>query len=101
MAQQKITMKSKSGIAFDTFWKKYPLHMAKANAEREWNRLSARDQRDAFNGIDRYREHCLRTGVAFKYANGWLADRRWTDEYDEPARPSAPQQEIPGDMEIW
>ena len=71
-------------ITFEEFWEKYPLHKAKQDAEKVWKRLSAKDQRAAFNGIDRYKEYLQRTGISIKYAHGWLNGRRWEDEYEEP-----------------
>jgi hypothetical protein len=94
-------MRNKVVITFETFWEKYPLHKAKKDAERAWNRLSAKDQRAAYNAIDSYCESCRKTGVAFKYAQGWLNGRRWEDEDDGPVPQQPPQQEAPESMEIW
>lgn len=95
----------KSDITFKMFWEKYPLHKAKGPAERAWDRLSAKDRRAAYEGIDRYREYCQQTGVSMKYAHGWLNDRRWEDEYDEtPAdnkKPAPPEEPLNTEMEIW
>lgn len=92
-------------ITFEEFWKKYPLHKSKGPAERAWNRLTARERLAAFNGIERYIEYCRSANIAFKYAQGWLNDRRWTDEYDDEqpsARPmAAPSEPLPTEMEIW
>lgn len=95
MANRKIT--------FEEFWKKYPLHKAKEPAERAWNRLSARDRHAAFNGIEAYRESCMRSGASIKYAGGWLNDRRWEDEADEPVKTVArlPEKEKPKSMDSW
>jgi len=91
-------------IPFDVFWKKYPLHTAMGPAERAWNRLSAKDRRDAYAAIDRYVEHCRQTGIAFKYPDGWLNDRRWTDEYDDAGNEPADKacaDDAPSEMELW
>lgn len=92
-------------VTFEEFWKRYPLHEAKKSAERAWNRLSANNQLAAYNGIDRYKEHCRQTGMAFKYAQGWLNDHRWTDEYtkEEPDYnlEETPSEPLPTGMEIW
>lgn len=98
-------MRSKTDVTFKEFWERYPLHRAKGPAERAWNRLSARDRRAAYDGIDRYREACERTGVAFKYAQGWLNDRRWEDEYDDDtpaaAKAATAEEPLPQSMDIW
>lgn len=78
MANRKIT--------FEEFWKVYPLHNGKQDAEKVWNRLSANDRHKAFNGIGRYKEYLQRTGVFVMGAQRWLNGRRWEDKYDEPNR---------------
>ena len=68
---------------FDEFWKAYPLHKGKIDAERAWNRMSAGDKQKALAGVPAYRLYCEQTGVAVKYPQGWLNGRRWEDEYEE------------------
>lgn len=80
MKQEQASRRRK--ISFDEFWKAYPLHNGKIDAERAWNRLSAKDQLAAFSGIAAYRDYLQRTGANIKYAQGWLNGRRWEDEYD-------------------
>lgn len=71
-------------ITFEEFWKKYPLHRARVDALKVWNRMSPEDKNAAFEGVDLYREFCeSHPKVAIKYAQGWLNGRRWEDEYDE------------------
>jgi len=72
-------------ITFEDFWKAYPLHVGKRDAERAWMRLSAKDQHAAYNGIHRYCEYIRQTGVGIKYPQGWLNGRRWEDEQAAPA----------------
>ena len=90
---------------FDLFYKAYPIHRGRQDAEKAWRRLSAKDRRAAYEGIDRYREYCQQTGVSMKYAQGWLNDRRWEDEYDEtPAdnkKPAPTEEPLNTEMEIW
>lgn len=69
--------------SFDDFWRAYPLHKAKVQAERAWNRLTARDKQKALASLPVYRKYCLQKGIAYKYAQGWLNDRRWEDEYED------------------
>ena len=73
---------------FGEFWRAYPVHRARAAAERAWARLTASDRAAAVAGIHAYREECLRTGVALCYGQRYLTDRRWTDE-DTVAMPAA------------
>lgn len=74
---------------FDDFWQAYPLHKARMDAERAWNRLTARDKREAIAALPAYTADCQKRGIAFKYAQGWLNGRRWTDKYDETVVPAA------------
>lgn len=69
--------------SFDDFWRAYPLHKAKVQAERAWNRLTARDKQKALASLPVYRNYCLQKGIAYKYAQGWLNDHRWEDEYED------------------
>lgn len=69
--------------SFDEFWRAYPLHKAKVQAERAWNRLTARDKNKALAGLPAYCRYCLQKGIAYKYAQGWLNDHRWEDEYED------------------
>lgn len=66
---------------FDTFWDAYPLHKGKQEAMAAWRRLSADDKAKALAVLPRYRDDCLRQGISFKYAQGWLNKRRFCD-YD-------------------
>ena len=96
---------------FKDFWAAYPLHRAKDDAERAWNRLSAGDKQKALAAIPRYRDFCQQTGTNIKYAQGWLNGHRWKDEYDDKDAAAAPETEeetvplqqagIPDEMEIW
>ena len=93
---------------FKDFWKAYPLHKGKIEAERAWNRLSAGDKQKALAGIPRYRKFVEQTGTNIKYPQGWLNGRRWEDEYEEPAgKPTGepptngPKKSGLEDMELW
>ena len=77
-------MKTKTPT-FEEFWNLYPLHKGKRDAERAWNRLSARDKQKALDGIPPYCVYLEQTGVSVKYPQGWLNGHRWEDEYEEPA----------------
>ena len=89
---------------FQDFWDAYGVKRERIDAERAWNRLSARDKRAAIAGIAAYREGCRRTGVAMKYGQGYLSHRRWEDEAPGSAADRRPALPAPGaydDMDIW
>ena len=65
---------------FDQFYKAYPIHRGRQDAEKAWRRLSAKDRRAARDGIARYCAICQQQGVSYKYPQGYLNGRRWEDE---------------------
>lgn len=69
---------------FDQFYKAYPIHRGKEDAEKAWRRLSAKDRRAARDGIARYCAICQQQGVSYKYPQGYLNGRRWEDEAENP-----------------
>ena len=91
MARKKNEPNKNALPDFDTFWDAYPLHKGKQEAMAAWRRLSADDKAKALAVLPRYRDDCLRQGISFKYAQGWLNKRRFCD-YDDTgnAAPSAP-----------
>ncbi len=68
---------------FDQFYKAYPIHRGRRDAEKAWRRLSAKDRRAARDGIARYCAICQQQGVSYKYPQGYLNGRRWEDEGEE------------------
>jgi hypothetical protein len=98
-------MKTSKAPEFKDFWEAYPLHKAKQEAERAWGRLSVSDRKAALAALPSYRESCQRTGVAYKYPQGWLNGRRWEDEYEDAPAPKEESHEPsdiqPLSMEIW
>lgn len=64
-------------ITFSDFWDAYNLKRDRQRAERAWNRLSAKDRRDACNGIEAYQSACRITGKYISYAQGYLNNRLW------------------------
>jgi len=69
---------------FDQFYKAYPIHRGRQDAEKAWRRLSAKDRRAARDGIARYCTICQQQGVSYKYPQGYLNGRRWEDELEDP-----------------
>ena len=89
---------------FSDFWKAFPLHKGKVEAQRAWNRLSAGDKQKALAAIPRYRVYCEQTGTNIKYPQGWLNGHRWEDEYeDDRPESTASGKTAPesGDMDTW
>ena len=70
---------------FAAFWLLYPKRVAKVEAERQWNRLSAADQLDAIIGLVAWRQVWLKRGEMqfVPHASTWLHQQRWTDELPE------------------
>ena len=77
---KKATTNSSTSPSFDEFWRAYPLHKARKQAEQAWQRLTASDRRAAIAALPAYRLDCEQNGIQFKYAQGWLNGRRWEDE---------------------
>lgn len=91
---------------FKDFWRAYPLHRGKVDAEKAWARLSATDKSKALAALPRYREYIRQTGINIKYPQGWLNGHRWEDEYDDEERPAdvpavTPPVSDACEMEIW
>lgn len=73
-------MKSKE-YTFQQFWEAYGLKRDRIRAERAWNRLSEKDRRAAMNGIKPYRQDCEAHNRMMMYAQGYLNNRRWEDDF--------------------
>lgn len=86
-------MRNSTAPDFDEFWRAYPLHKAKAAALRAWGKISAKEKKKAIAALPAYIEYCKRTGISFKYAQGWLNDRRWEDEEDAPLCRTSPAEQ--------
>lgn len=67
---------------FDTFWLLYPKRMARKEARRAWDRLSAADQLAAIVGLAAWRRVWLARGEMqyVPHAATWINGERWTDE---------------------
>ena len=89
-----------SNVDFDEFWKAYPLHRGKKDAERAWGRLTAKERRQAIAALPAYTADCRERGIAFKYAQGWLNGRRWEDEI-QCAPPAEAEDNKRDSMEQW
>ena len=92
-----------AAIAFEEFWKAYPLRKGKETAINVWRRLSCKDRRAAIGGIASYAGECRATGVAMAYPANYLKGRRWEDEPapDATAKPAAPAVAAQERMDEW
>jgi hypothetical protein len=74
-------------MTFSEFWSAYPRRVARLAAEKAWKRLSAEQQKDAIEGLSRYKQWLALCGVEHAYilhASTYLNQQRWTDEYEMP-----------------
>lgn len=69
--------------SFESFWRAYPLHRGKLEAERAWKRLTAEQKQLAIAALPAYTADCQQHGIAYKYAQGWLNGHRWEDNLSE------------------
>ena len=87
---------------FKAFWDAYGRKFDRVAAEGVWRRMSQKDRRAAMDGIGRYREACMCSGVAMAYPTKYLSHRRWEDEPPVQESGSAASGRILAeDMEDW
>lgn len=67
---------------FDDFWTLFPKRIARKEAEKAWNRLTASDRIEALTALVAWRREWLKRGELQYVPNGatWLNGERWTDE---------------------
>lgn len=75
-----VAERARDGVTFDAFWDAYGYKKDRASAERTWNRLSQKDRRAAYDGIEAYRADCQAHDRQMMYAQGYMTHRRWEDE---------------------
>lgn len=68
-------------ITFDVFWANYNYKMGKQEAERAWNKLSVADKTRAIKRIRAYDRYISDRGIAKAYAQKYLNQRRFNDEF--------------------
>jgi len=66
-------------IAFDDFYKKYPIKKSKTPAMKKWKLLSDEKRKLAINGIEKYKAS-VPEGISFVHPSTYLSQERWTDE---------------------
>lgn len=73
---------------FEDWWKGYPIKQGKEPARKAYRKVI--DERRATpeqlkDSLSRYVAWCSKGDIKFKYAQGWLNDNRWTDEFRKEA----------------
>ncbi len=85
------------------FWQAYPLRKGKAAAERRFMALSPEAAEDAIMGAERYAAEVTAKAIEprfVKWAQGWLAERRFEDYAGGTAAPEGCDPE-PVDGRVW
>lgn len=79
---------NKSDATFDDLWTLYPRRVAKRDAERAWNRLTADEKVAALSALVKWRRVWLARGEIqyVPHAATWLNGARWDDELPEQAQ---------------
>lgn len=76
-----------NNIYFEQFWKEYPKKVAKDAAYKAYEKAIKRAApQDILDWLIRYKKHTMSQGKyapSWKYAQWWLNDSRWTDEYED------------------
>ena len=75
------TLNAQEGVTFDEFYKVYPLKKSKQQAERSWNRLSAKDKKAAYDKLPEYLSDCARCRRNIKHPSTYLNQRTWEDDF--------------------
>jgi hypothetical protein len=68
---------------FETFWKLYPRHDGKSEAQKAYVKaLRKIKHSDLMDALEKYIGHNTKHSIIFAHASTWLNQERWTDEYD-------------------
>src|SRR6185312_6675573 len=76
--------------SFADFWSLYPRRVARKDAERAWQRLSADERIDATIAISKWRAVWIARGEMqyVPHCSTWLNVQRWEDELPNDAMPN-------------
>ncbi|CAA0144796.1 conserved hypothetical protein [Tenacibaculum maritimum] len=69
-------------LSFDSFWKEYNHKVGKLPAEKAFKRLSKVDKLKAFKSIKPYNGYLRRKGIEKAYAQKYLNQRKFDDEFN-------------------
>ena len=87
---QNIDAPPKDAATFDDFWTLYPKRMARKDARKAWERVSASDRIDALVSLCKWRLLWMARGE-MQYVPmpaTWLNGERWSDEPPADAVPT-------------
>lgn len=77
-SKHKVTMTVvKLDITFAMFWEKYAHKIGKVEAEKSWNKLSKKDQQEAFNYISAYESFRKNASHSKLLPASYLNNKRW------------------------
>lgn len=87
-----------AGEGFDEFWKAYPKKVAKAQAQKAWNKIkpNAELQQVILNALERQKQSVQwqkDNGQFIPYPATWLNGRRWEDMHEQVLQPAQPKYE--------
>lgn len=92
---------------FQTFWDCYGKKRERSDAERAWQRLTAKDQQAAIRGVTAYHRRCKQRGIETAYPAAYLNQRLWKSGHGSRQvayriNGSAPHASDPfDDMDLW
>lgn len=69
-------------LSFDAFWGLYNYKVGKANAQKQWNKLSEADKMNAIKSIKAYDGFIKRKQIAKVYPERYLKHRRFEDQFN-------------------
>lgn len=90
-----IARVSKYSEEFEQWWKHYPVKSGKEPASKAYRKARKEISQEALVAATKaYAAWCRRTDTKMKHAQGWLNDKRWTDELSTPtpAQQQGPRQ---------
>jgi hypothetical protein len=68
---------------FECFWGAYPRRLAKKDARKAWEKLTAQQQEAAMKSLPSHIEHWSDREMKYvPYPASWLNGERWEDELD-------------------
>jgi hypothetical protein len=70
---------ARQSVTFVEFWDKYAYKEGKAEAQKVWDKMAARDQLAAFNYIEIYESNLVKNPKAKLLAKSYLRKQRWND----------------------
>ena len=81
-----LSLTTRESITFEDFYSKYPVKTTKRDCEKKWNKLSAKKQQSAIEGIAGFILHKEKKYISSpaRYLNGelWNDEARTTDDAD-------------------